>query len=77
MKHFLHRKKKKSEKDGSHEKLLDENQDLVNMAMETDPFLLAQQQDQLQQQMFMFNMQPEQPDYMPYFDNDDGLPEKG
>ena len=44
------------------------NQDLMNLAMETDPFLLQQQQ--VEQQMFMLGMQqPPPPPFMPFYDD--------
>ena len=76
----LCRKPKKKQK-GSKEMLIGDqamkaNQDLLNMAMEADTFLL-QQQVAIEEQMYMLGMQPEQ-EYMPYFDDETHkMPKKG
>jgi hypothetical protein len=78
---FLYRKSEK-QRQGSQaaligDKAMQANQDLLNMAMETDPFMLQQQQ--VEQQMYMLGMQQQQqPQYMPYFDDGaDATPVRG
>ena len=62
----LCRKTKKSKDQLINDQEMQANQDLLNLALETDPFLLQQQQ--VEQQMYLLGMQQPQDQYMPYFD---------